>query len=62
MMYWKQSINLKKKNNQQFVNIFNYRLIEMLRYQAQLRGIKVIITEEYYTSKSRFLDRDDWQT
>ncbi|NEN93436.1 MAG: IS200/IS605 family element transposase accessory protein TnpB, partial [Okeania sp. SIO3H1] len=41
---WKQEIKLGKKNNQQFVNIPHYRLIEMLRYKAQLRGIKVIIT------------------
>ena len=47
---WKQEIKLGKKNNQQFVNIPHYRLIEMLTYKAQLRGIKVIITEESYTS------------
>ncbi|NEQ76906.1 MAG: IS200/IS605 family element transposase accessory protein TnpB [Okeania sp. SIO2C9] len=56
---WKQSINLGKKNNQQFVNIPHYRLIEMLRYKAQLKGIKVIITEESYTSQSSSLDQDE---
>ncbi|GGA05736.1 transposase [Okeania sp. KiyG1] len=56
---WKQEIKLGKKNNQQFVNIPHYRLIEMLRYKAQLRGIKVIITEESYTSQSSCLDGDD---
>jgi len=55
---WKQSINLGKRNNQQFVNIPHYRLIEMLRYKAQLKGIKVIITEESYTSQSSALDGD----
>ncbi|MGF1539591.1 MAG: RNA-guided endonuclease InsQ/TnpB family protein [Pleurocapsa sp.] len=54
----KQSLNLGKRNNQQFVNIPHYRLIEMLTYKAQLQGIKVIITEESYTSKSSALDRD----
>ncbi|NEO52046.1 MAG: IS200/IS605 family element transposase accessory protein TnpB [Okeania sp. SIO3B5] len=56
---WKQEIKLGKKNNQQFVNIPHYRLIEMLTYKAQLRGIKVIITEESYTSQSSCLDGDD---
>ncbi|WP_293060823.1 transposase [Okeania sp. SIO2B3] len=56
---WKQEIKLGKKNNQQFVNIPHYRLIEMLRYKAELRGIKVIITEESYTSQSSCLDGDD---
>ncbi|WP_367267731.1 zinc ribbon domain-containing protein [Okeania sp. SIO2C9] len=36
------------------MNISHYKLIEMLRYKAKLRGIKVIITEEYYTSQSSF--------
>ncbi|NEO53899.1 MAG: IS200/IS605 family element transposase accessory protein TnpB [Okeania sp. SIO3B5] len=56
---WKQEIKLGKKNNQQFVNIPHYRLIEMLTYKAQLRGIKLIITEESYTSQSSCLDGDD---
>ena len=55
---WKQSINLGKRNNQQFVNIPHYRLIEMLTYKAQLKGIKVIKTEESYTSQSSSLDGD----
>ncbi|MBD2388341.1 IS200/IS605 family accessory protein TnpB-related protein, partial [Cylindrospermum sp. FACHB-282] len=56
---WKQEINLGRKNNQQFVNIPHYRLIEMLTYKAQLKGIKVIITEESYTSQASALDGDD---
>jgi IS605 OrfB family transposase len=56
--YQKQSLNLGKKNNQQFVNIPHYRLIEMLTYKAQLKGIKVIITEESYTSQSSALEQD----
>ncbi|MGB3510573.1 MAG: IS200/IS605 family accessory protein TnpB-related protein, partial [Microcoleaceae cyanobacterium] len=43
---WKQEIKSGKKNNQQFVNIPHYKLIEMLTYKAQRKGIKVIITEE----------------
>ena len=41
------------------MNIPHYKLIEILTYKAQLRGIKVIITEEYYTSQSSCLDGDD---
>jgi IS605 OrfB family transposase len=55
----KQSLNLGKRKNQQLVNIPHYRLIEMLTYKAQLKGIKVIITEESYTSQSSALDRDE---
>jgi putative transposase len=55
---WKQSINLGKRNNQQFVNIPHYRLIEMLRYKAQLKGIQVIMTEESYTSVASAVDGD----
>ncbi|MFM7712214.1 MAG: IS200/IS605 family accessory protein TnpB-related protein, partial [Microcystis sp.] len=55
---WKQEINLGRKNNQQFVNIPHYRLIEMLTYKAQLRGIKVVITEEAYTSQASSLEQD----
>ncbi|MGD1702311.1 zinc ribbon domain-containing protein [Dapis sp. BLCC M229] len=55
---WKQEVKLGKKNNQQFVNIPHYRLIEMLTYKAKLKGIKVIITEESYTSQSSCLDGD----
>ncbi|WP_293141464.1 hypothetical protein [Okeania sp. SIO3I5] len=53
---WKQEIKLGlgKKKNQQFVNIPDYWLIEMLRYQAKLKGIKVLITEESYRYQSRF--------
>jgi len=36
----------------------NARLIEMLRYKSTLVGIKVVLTEESYTSQASFLDRD----
>ncbi|WP_293061848.1 zinc ribbon domain-containing protein [Okeania sp. SIO2B3] len=61
MQNWKQEIKLGKKNNKQFVNIPHYKLIEMLTYKAQLRGIKVIMTEESYTSQSSCLDGYDLQ-
>ena len=56
---WKQGINLGKKNNQNFVQIPFFKLIEQLKYKAKLVGIKVIINEESYTSKASFLDWDD---
>jgi putative transposase len=53
---WKQDIALGKRNNQNFVQIPHARFIEMLSYKAQLLGIRVITTEESYTSKCSFLD------
>ncbi len=54
----KQSINIGKTNNQNFVNISHSKLIAQLTYKCELVGIKVILTEESYTSASSFLDRD----
>jgi len=56
---WKQEIKLGQKNNQQFVNIPHNRLKEMLTYKAQLKGIKVVITEEAYTSQASALEQDE---
>ena len=56
---WKQGINLGKKNNQNFVQIPFFKLIEQLKYKAKLVGIKVIINEESYTSIASFLDLND---
>lgn len=55
---WKQGINIGKRNNQQFVNIPHARLIDLLKYKGELMGIKVVVTEESYTSQSSFLDFD----
>lgn len=48
-----------KKNNQNFVSIPFNKLIHMLSYKAQLEGIRVIETEESYTSKCSFLDNEE---
>nr|WP_287526449.1 transposase [Okeania sp. SIO2C2] len=48
----KQNILIGKRNNQQFTKIPHSRLIEMLVYKGYLAGIKVLITEESYTSKA----------
>jgi IS605 OrfB family transposase len=55
---WKQQVNMGRVNNQQFVCVPHARFIEMLTYKADLVGIKVIITEESYTSLASFLDGD----
>ncbi len=55
---WKQEANMGKRNNQNFVQIPHARFISMLTYKAELVGIAVKITEESYTSKASFLDRD----
>ena len=55
---WKQESNLGKRTNQNFVQIPHARFIAMLTYKAELVGIRVIITEESYTSKASFLDGD----
>jgi IS605 OrfB family transposase len=56
---WKQEANMGKRNNQNFVALPHARFISMLTYKAELAGITVKITEESYTSKASFLDRDE---
>lgn len=48
---WKDSINLGKRNNQTFVQISYDKLLNYLKYKCEMIGIKLIITEESYTSK-----------
>jgi putative transposase len=55
---WKQEANMGKRTNQNFVSIPHARFISMLTYKAELAGIRVIITEESYTSQASFLDGD----
>ncbi|HEY9739992.1 MAG TPA: transposase [Coleofasciculaceae cyanobacterium] len=55
---WKQQINIGKVNNQNFTSVSHARFVEMLTYKAELVGIKVVITEESYTSVASFLDGD----
>lgn len=56
---WKQGINIGKVNNQNFVNIPYYKLLNMITYKCELLGITVHVTEESYTSKCSFLDNED---
>jgi transposase, IS605 orfB family len=55
---WKNEINIGKRNNQNFVNIPHAKLFHQLSYKASLKGIDVIFTEESYTSKASFFERD----
>ena len=56
---WKHEINIGKRNNQNFVNIPYYRLIQILRYKCEKYGINFITHEESYTSKCSFLDGEE---
>ena len=53
---WKQGINIGRVNNQNFVGIPYYKLLNMLTYKCELNGISLTVTEESYTSKCSFLD------
>ena len=53
---WKQNTSIGKRNNQNFVQIPFYRLIQKLEYKCKLRGINLEIISEEYTSKCSFLD------
>ena len=56
---WKNEINIGKRNNQNFVNIPHTKLFNQLVYKGLLNGIEVIFTEESYTSKASFFDKDE---
>ncbi|MDE5123861.1 MAG: transposase [Trichodesmium sp. St19_bin1] len=49
--FCKQWVNNSKKNNQLFINIPHARFVEMLKYKGEMVGIKVIVSEESYTSR-----------
>ena len=52
----KSGANLGKRNNQNFIGIPHYVMVKMIEYKAQMVGIKVIKTNESYTSQTSFLD------
>ena len=55
---WKDSINLGRINNQNFVSIPYNMLVQMLEYKCKLAGINFVIVNEAYTSKCSFLDSE----
>ena len=54
----KDSINIGKKNNSEFVPIPTARLKDRIAEMCEQYGIQFIETEESYTSKASFLDGD----
>lgn len=55
---WKQQVNMGKINNQKFVYIPYDMLISQLEYKCQDNRIRLIVTEEHYTSGTSFLDNE----
>ncbi len=58
---WKQNINIGKRNNQHFVNVPFYKLLNQLEYKCEEEGIHFLTTDESYTSKCSFLDNEPIQ-
>ena len=54
--FWKQDINIGRRNNQNFVSIPFYQLTQMIQYKSEEVGINVILQNESHTSKCSFLD------
>ena len=55
---WKNGIECGRKTNQAFCMVPHYLFLQKLKYKAEAVGIDVILTEEAYTSKASYLDRD----
>jgi len=55
---WKQKVKIGKINNQKFVQIPFFKLINQIKYKSELVGIDVVIEREYFTSKCSFLDKE----
>ena len=53
---WKQKVELGKRTNQTFVSIPYRMFIDMIRYKAELSGIRVSVVRESYTSGTSYLD------
>lgn len=49
----------QKSKLKNFVAIPTFRLIELIKYKAEYQGIKVIETEESYTSITSYLDKEE---
>ncbi len=56
---WKQSVNLGRRNNQNFVYIPFLKIVKMLEYKGKLNGIEVIRQNESHTSKCSALDFEE---
>ena len=56
--FWKQEVDIDKRNNQNFVSIPFEILKSMIELKSNEYGITVIRQEESYTSKASFIDLD----
>lgn len=56
---WKNDLNLGSRNNQQFKMIPFLLMYNMLSYKLEMAGINYIETEESYTSKCSFIDKEE---
>jgi putative transposase len=54
----KDGVNLGSKTNQEFVQIPHYKLFRRIQQLALIFGIRVVETEESYTSQASFFDND----
>lgn len=55
---WKQNAELGRRNNQNFVQIPFWSIIEKIQYKAEEKGLEVILQDESHTSKCSFLDKE----
>lgn len=55
----KDGINLGGKTNQEFVQIPHYKLFGRIQQLCLIHGIRLVETEESYTSKASFFDGDN---
>ena len=55
---WKRESKMSKLVNQSFIGIPHQKFIDKIIYKAEIVGIKVILTEESYTSGTSFLDNE----
>ncbi len=55
---WKHGINIGRRNNQHFVAIPFDSLLHKLAYKCENSGIRFVETDESYTSKCSYLDRE----
>lgn len=56
---WKNEPKMSKTNKQNFIQIPFDRFISMLRYKLEERNIKLVMSEESFTSKCSFLDDEE---
>ncbi len=56
---WKRKINIGKRNNQKFVQIPFLKLINQIKYKAELIGVNVVCNNEDHTSKCSFLYNEE---